>query len=104
MKVLLKTDGGLTKQAKIGFSWTTFFFGFIPALIRGDLKWACIMFVLEAVAGSFTFGIGSWVVAIIFSFVYNKIYIKGLIEKGYKPANEESRDILQQNQIISQTA
>ena len=101
MKVVLQNDAGLTKQVKIGFSWTTFFFGFIPALIRGDLKWAIIMLLLEAVFGSFTFGIGAWFVGIVFSFVYNKIYIKELIEKGYKPADDTARDALRKHQILT---
>ncbi len=100
MKVTLKNEAGLIKEVKLGFSWTTFFFGFFPALFRGDLKWAVIMFIIEAVLGSFTLGIGASVTGIIFSFIYNKIYIKELIEKGYKPANEEERAKLEQHQIL----
>jgi hypothetical protein len=58
----------------------------------------------EVKFGSFTLGIGNWVTGIVFSFIYNKIYIKELIEKGYQPANEQSRSILEQNSIISATA
>ncbi|WP_067729106.1 hypothetical protein [Oceanobacillus damuensis] len=101
MKVSLKNDAGVGKEVKVGFSWTTFFFGFFPALFRGDLKWAAIMFVIEAILGSFTLGIGAWVAAIVFSFVYNKIYIKELLEKGYKPADQSAKDILQQNEILT---
>jgi hypothetical protein len=104
MKVLMKNDAGLTKDVKVGFSWTTFFFGFLPALFRGDLKWAVIMLIIEAVIGSFTFGIGAWISGVVFSFVYNKIYIKELIEKGYRPANEEAKSALEQSQILSRTA
>jgi hypothetical protein len=104
MKVLMKNDAGLTKDVKVGFSWTTFFFGFLPALFRGDLKWAVIMLIIEAVIGSFTFGIGAWISGVVFSFVYNKIYIKELIEKGYRPANEEAKSTLEQSQILSRTA
>ncbi|MGG5252510.1 DUF2628 domain-containing protein [Neobacillus sp. SM06] len=104
MKALLKNSGGVTKEVKVGFSWTTFFFGFFPALFRGDLKWAAILVVIELVLGSFTLGIGAWVSGVVFSFVYNKIYIKELIEKGYQPANEESRRLLESKQIISKTA
>lgn len=40
MKVMLKNENtGQIKQAKIGFSWTVFFFGFFPAIFRGDWKW-----------------------------------------------------------------
>ncbi len=104
MKVLMKNEGGLSKEVKVGFSWTTFFFGFFPALIRGDLKWAAIMFIISLVLGSFTIGIGAWISGIVFSFIYNKIYIKELIEKGYRPANDESRALLENNQILSKTA
>lgn len=88
MKVILKHDSGLVKEVKKGFSWTFFFFGVFVPLIRGDLKWAVIMFVLQALVGSFTFGIGAFVVSLIFAFTYNKIYIKGLLEKGYRPISD----------------
>jgi hypothetical protein len=104
MRVILVNQGGLTKDVKVGFSWTTFFFGFFPALFRGDLKWAVIMFIISVALGSFTFGIGAWVSGIVFSFVYNKIYIKELIEKGYRPATEESRRLLEDRQIIARSA
>ena len=68
--------GGLTKEAPVGFSWTTFFFGFFPALIRGDVKWTLIIFVCEF----FTLGLAG----IVFAFIYNRLYITSLIEIGYK--------------------
>ncbi|MGG3510355.1 DUF2628 domain-containing protein [Paenibacillus lautus] len=104
MKIYLKNDAGVTKQVKVGFSWTTLFFAFFPALFRGDLKWAVIMFIISAVVGPFTLGIGAWISGIIFSFVYNKIYIKELLEKGYRPATEEARAVLENNQIIARVA
>lgn len=39
--------------------------------------------------------------ALFFSFVYNKIYIKELLIKGYKPANETAKNILAEKSIIS---
>ena len=62
------------------------------------------MLVVEAVLGSFTLGIGAWISGVVFAFVYNKIYIKELIEKGYSPANEEARTLLVNNQILSKVA
>lgn len=82
------------KQTKVGFSWTTFFFGFWPALFRGDWKWFLIQLAVEIVMGVWSFGIGSGVVGIIFSFFYNKLYINDLIAKGYKPSDKSSSDAL----------
>jgi hypothetical protein len=101
MKARLKNDAGVMKEVKMGFSWTTFFFGFLPALFRGDLKWAVIMLIIEAVLGSFTLGIGAGITGIVFSFVYNKINIKDLLEKGYRPADEQTQTELVSRGIVS---
>lgn len=82
------------KQVKVGFSWTTFFFGFWPALFRGDWKWFVIQLAIEIVLGCFTMGIGAGIVGIIFSFFYNKLYINDLLEAGYVPNDKASKDIL----------
>ncbi|RFU60521.1 DUF2628 domain-containing protein [Peribacillus glennii] len=101
MHVKLKNEAGVVKEVKLGFSWTTFFFGFFPALFRGDLKWAIIMFIMASVVGVFTLGFGAWIPGIIFSFVYNKIYVKDLLEKGYKPADSAAQSELSSRGIIS---
>ena len=101
MKIRLRNTAGVVKEVKVGFSWTTFFFGFIPALIRGDLKWALIMVLLAGVAGVFTLGVGAWIPGIIFSFIYNKIYIKNLMEKGYTPESESDKSVLVSKGIIA---
>jgi len=67
---------GLIKEAPVGFSWTTFFFGFFPALIRGDMKWGIIILA----ANFFTLGIAGFV----FAFIYNRLYIQTLVETGFK--------------------
>ena len=55
---------GVYKTAPVGFSWTTFFFGIIPALFRGDWKWAGIGFLLNSI----TFGFFT----VVFSFGYSE--------------------------------
>lgn len=104
MHVRLKNDAGVVKEVKLGFSWTTFFFGFFPALFRGDLKWAAIMFITAVTVGFFTLGFGAWIPGIIFSFIYNKINIKELLEKGYRPADEITESALVANGIIMGTS
>lgn len=101
MHVRLINGAGVVKEVKVGFSWTTFFFGFFPALFRGDLKWAAIMFIVAALISVFTLGIGAWIPGIVFSFVYNKIYIKELLEKGYSPSDEHAQSVLRSNGVIA---
>jgi hypothetical protein len=86
MIINLRNQVGMVKQRKVGFSWTTFFFGFFPAIFRGDWKWAIIQFI----AACITFGVSS----IVFCFIYNKLHINDLLEKGYAPSDENSRMVL----------
>ena len=69
-------QNGVIKAAPIGFSWTTFFFGGIPALLRGHVVMGVVLLVLAF----FTAGISS----IIAAFVYNKMYVTYLVENGYR--------------------
>ena len=76
---------GSIKEAPVGFSWTTFFFGFFPALFRSDFKWAIIQFVLALI----TFNLSG----LVFMFIYNKLYITDLIGSGYKARSIASGDM-----------
>ena len=100
MDFVVLEKNGLRKEVKVGFSWTVFFFGLFVPLFRGDLKWAAIMFFGTILLGFGTLGIGGAVLGIVMSFVYNKIYIKDLIEKGWKPVGEENRLLLEEKNII----
>lgn len=104
MKAILKNENNVVKEVKAGFSWTTFFFGFFPALFRGDLKWALIIFIITLGVGIVTLGIGGWITSAAFAISYNKIYIRELLEKGYEPADETSRKLLEDREIISRIA
>lgn len=74
----------VTKPAPVGFSWTTFFFGGFVALLRGDVKWGLVQFCIQFC----TLGLS----AIVFAFIYNKIYIDGLREQGYAIRSVEFGD------------
>lgn len=89
---------GTTKRAPVGFSWTTAFLAFWPALLRGDFKWAAIQFGIIFGVALFTYGFGVPVVWIAFGVIYNKIYIKELIKNGYLVERLESQYSLKQLQ------
>ena len=76
MKRMMKNEIGQIKIVKEGFSWTMLFFGIFVPLYRGDWKW----FLIILIANLFTYGLAS----VVFAFIYNKIYINDLLEKGYK--------------------
>ena len=93
MKIQLKhSTSNALKEVKLGFSWTTLFFSILVPLFRGDFLW----FIIMIIADSLTFGI-AW---LIFPFIYNKIYLKNVLEKGYIPANKYSEDALVSKNLI----
>lgn len=73
--VMTNPRTGFVRKAPVGFSWTTFFFVFFPALIRQHWVGAAVQFGLALV----TFGLSP----IVFAFTYNKWYINSLIQDGY---------------------
>lgn len=91
--ILINPDTNQIKSVKVGFSWTMFFWGFFPCLFRGDWKWA----VVTLLASSFSFSL----FALVFAFLYNKVYINDLIDKGYVPKSSHDSDILATKGIAS---
>lgn len=123
----LKKDN-LIKKGFVGFSWTTLFFGFLVPIIRGDVRWAIVMFISLCcyyfLVGAIIDGIfpdidkipdddliviflvvflGNIIniVNIIIAFAYNKHYTTKLLEDGYEPADEYSRGILRSRDMIA---
>ena len=84
-----------TKEVPFLFSWTSVIFGFWVPLLRGDFKW----FFIYLIVGLLTYSLG----VIVLAFFYNKIYINNLIEKGHKPANSKSKELLLSKNIIKNT-
>lgn len=80
------------KSVKLGFSWTMLFFGIFVPLIRGDWKWFFVSLALSI----FTAGI-AW---LVLPFIYNKIYINDLLERGYIAADSRSESVLISKGII----
>ena len=93
MIVRLCGCNGVIINAKIGFSWTVFFFGFLVPIYRGDAKWAVIMFAASLLT--------VFMAQLIFSFTYNRTYIRELLLKGYVPYDDYSRKLLIANGFIA---
>jgi hypothetical protein len=74
---------GLVRDGFIGFSWTSFFFGGIPLLIRGEVGIGLGLIAIHILFSVFTIGLGWLILGIILAFVINGFYTKRLIEQGY---------------------
>lgn len=87
------------KSAPVGFSWTAFFFSFIPMLCRSDWKWAVIVVVIYIVSYGVVSqfaprpeGVAFWS-GLVFGFIYNKLYIKDLVSKGYRAVSVDKGEL-----------
>lgn len=75
-KVYLKNPhNGKLREAPLGFSWTTLFFVFFPAMFRSHWSGVVIMLLVGIVTGGI-----SW---FVFPFFYNRWYLKSLIKDGF---------------------
>jgi hypothetical protein len=74
---------GIMKNGYYGFSWTTLFFGFFPALFRGDFITFMGGFIILMMISVLTNGVGWFVVTLVWAFMYNKHYSRKLLEMGY---------------------
>lgn len=90
--VKLVNKAGVAKELKVGFSWTTFFFGGWVAMFRGQwsefAKWVFL--------NPITLGI--W--GVVQCWTANKKTIIEHLEKGYEPASDADRTTLQMRGII----
>ncbi len=80
------TKNNVKRKGVIGFSITTLLLGCWVPIFRGDYKWATIMLLLAII----TFGIAQ----IVFAFIYNKIHAQTLLDDGYIPADDYSKQAL----------
>jgi hypothetical protein len=72
---LVLERGDEVQSAPLGFSWTTFFFSFFVPIFRGDWVWFFVQFILACLTSGLS--------VFVFAFIYNKIYAKSLLDKGF---------------------
>jgi hypothetical protein len=83
---------GVLKTGYFGFSWTTLFFGPLPALFRGDFLTFAGAIAVLFLLGIATFGVGAYVAAFAWAFFYNSYFTKTLLENGYEFADYQSKN------------
>lgn len=71
MKVIFEKNG-LTKEVKCGFSWTTFIFGGIVQIIRGEYIIGILLLLAWSIGAHF-----------VYAFFANKVTARKLIEDGW---------------------
>ena len=75
---------GIRKTGFTGFSWTSFFFGGFPALIRGDIGYGLAILLGGCLAGAISFGTLWFLVSVVWAAIYNKHYTQRLLQAGYQ--------------------
>lgn len=89
-RLILTNQSGVQKKAYLGWSWTSFFFGGIPSIFRGDMygffMWVLISVVL--IVATLPFSHSAYFLFLGFQIVgwaalYNTWHAKRLLENGY---------------------
>lgn len=95
MEIMLKNEHGVVKQVKIGFSWTVWFFDFLPAIFRKD-AWGVGYILLIDIIALLLIQIHPifFLVDFIAAFTYNRFHAQRLLNAGYKPLNAETLEYL----------
>lgn len=79
------SSGLICKDAYDGWSWTSFFFGGIPALFRGDFLGFFVYFAIAVLGSVTTAGVANLFLWFLWAAFYNGWHQKRMIENGYSP-------------------
>ena len=74
-----------TREAPVGFSWTTLFFGPFPMLFRGDWKW----FLISLLLALCTVGLSN----LVLMFMINRLHLRDLVHDGYRLRSMRHGDV-----------
>jgi len=79
--IVIHQRSGMTKIARLGWSWTYWYFGFLVPVFRGEI----LIGALHLLITIFTFGLFQ----LIMSFLYNRQQLVRLVEGGWALAETE---------------
>jgi hypothetical protein len=82
--ILCNRRTGEIRTGYYGFSWTSLIWGGFPALFRGDIGAGLAVVLIGVAAAALTYGIGWYVVALLWAVAYNKSHLNGLLDRGYE--------------------
>ena len=82
---------GIIKKGLYGFSWTSLFFGGIPAILRGDVVIGTAIMVAAILTGG--------IAGLIWAFIYNKRYTLALLEQGYELTGTPEENAMARNKL-----
>ncbi|WP_261817552.1 hypothetical protein [Vibrio gallicus] len=99
-KITLKNnESGAVKEAPLGFSWSLLFCGMFVPLARRDWLWVLILVVPTILSVWVGPGYFAYVSAfgtllnIAIAAVYNRIYIRNLLHRGFVISHIEEKDL-----------
>lgn len=106
--VTLQNQDGDIKSVPTGYSWTTLFFGFFPALFRGDFKSGILLIIIDGVLallpssvfGWTVFGLNTVLFNLLFAGFYNKLYIGKLLIKGFTGIDDINQRYIRQQGLL----
>jgi hypothetical protein len=75
---------GIKKPAYFGYSWTTLFFGYMPALYRGDFETFTVGLIVSPILLFLSFGIGNLILRLLRAPKYNERHARKLIAQGFR--------------------
>lgn len=76
-------SNNLMGKAYVGFSWTSLLFGPFPLLFRNEWGFFLILVAVHILLAVVSFGIGNFILGLVWAFYFNKWHMRRLIERGY---------------------
>lgn len=88
--ILKLSKNGLPKKVSVGYSWKTLLVGVFYTMYRGDVKGVIIHVGIGACCFLLSYFLLLAYTILVLPFIYNRFYVKRLLEQGYTPVDEDS--------------